>query len=41
MNRHHQEEAAMKFMLTYTLPPATRDEAMARFLETRGSPRQG
>jgi hypothetical protein len=41
MNRHHQEEAAMKFMLIYTLPPATRDEAMARFLETRGQPPPG
>jgi hypothetical protein len=41
MNRHQQEEAAMKFMLTYTLPPVTRDEAMAHFLETRGQPPSG
>jgi Domain of unknown function (DUF3303) len=26
----------MKFILTFTLPPVTRDQAMARFLETRG-----
>jgi Protein of unknown function (DUF3303) len=26
----------MKFILTFTLPPETRDEAIARFLETRG-----
>jgi hypothetical protein len=31
----------MKFILTFTIPPETRDEAMARFLETRGQPRQG
>ena len=31
----------MKFMLTFTLPPATRDEAIARFLETGGQPPTG
>jgi Protein of unknown function (DUF3303) len=31
----------MKFMLTYTVPPATRDTAIARFLETRGQPPPG
>lgn len=28
----------MKFILTFTLPPETRDEAIARFLETGGPP---
>jgi uncharacterized protein DUF3303 len=28
----------MKFILTFTLPPETRDEAVARFLETGGQP---
>jgi hypothetical protein len=28
----------MTFILTFTLPPETRDEAIARFLETRGQP---
>ena len=31
----------MKFILTFTLPPATRDAAMARFLETGGQPPAG
>jgi hypothetical protein len=31
----------MKFILTFTLPPATRDAAMARFLETGGQPPPG
>jgi len=31
----------MKFMLSFTLPPVTRDEAMARFLETQGQPPPG
>ena len=31
----------MKFMLTYTVPLATRDAAIARFLETRGQPPPG
>ncbi len=31
----------MKFMLSFTLPPATRDEAIARFLETGGQPPPG
>jgi hypothetical protein len=31
----------MKFILTFTLPPATRDEAIARFLETEGQPPPG
>jgi hypothetical protein len=31
----------MKFILTFTIPPATRDEAMARFLETGGQPPPG
>jgi hypothetical protein len=30
----------MTFILTFTLPPETRDEAIARFLETGASPRQ-
>jgi hypothetical protein len=41
MSRHHQEEAAMKFILTFTLPPKIRDEAIARFLETGGRPPPG
>jgi hypothetical protein len=28
----------MKFILTFTLPPETRDEAITRFLETGGQP---
>lgn len=28
----------MTFILTFTLPPETRDEAIARFLETGGQP---
>jgi hypothetical protein len=28
----------MKFILTFTLPPDTRDEAITRFLETSGQP---
>ena len=28
----------MKFILTFTLPPKTRDEAIARFRETGGQP---
>jgi hypothetical protein len=31
----------MKFMLTFTIPPETRDEAMARFLATGGQPPPG
>jgi hypothetical protein len=31
----------MKFILTFTIPPATRDDAMARFLETGGQPPPG
>ena len=31
----------MKFILTFTLPPETRDVAMARFLETGGQPPPG
>jgi hypothetical protein len=31
----------MPFILTFTIPPATRDEAMARFLETGGQPPPG
>jgi Protein of unknown function (DUF3303) len=31
----------MKFILTFTLLPATRDEAIARFLETGGQPPPG
>jgi uncharacterized protein DUF3303 len=31
----------MKFILTFTLPPETRDEAIARFLETGGQPPPG
>ena len=31
----------MKFMLTFTLPPPTRDAALARFLETGGHPPPG
>ncbi len=31
----------MKFLLTFTVPPATRDEALARFLETGGQPPPG
>jgi hypothetical protein len=31
----------MIFILTFTLPPITREEAMARFFETGASPRQG
>jgi hypothetical protein len=31
----------MKFILTFTLPPETRDAAMARFLETGGQPPPG
>jgi hypothetical protein len=31
----------MKFILTFTLPPATRDAAFARFLETGGQPPPG
>jgi Protein of unknown function (DUF3303) len=31
----------MKFILTFTLPPATRDAAIARFLETGGQPPPG
>jgi hypothetical protein len=41
MNRHHQEETAMKFILSFTLPPETRDEAITRFLETGGQPPPG
>jgi Protein of unknown function (DUF3303) len=31
----------MQFILTFTIPPATRDEAVARFLETGGRPPPG
>jgi Protein of unknown function (DUF3303) len=31
----------MKFILTFTLPPATRDAAITRFLETGGQPPPG
>jgi hypothetical protein len=31
----------MQFILTFTVPPATRDAAMARFLETGGQPPPG
>jgi hypothetical protein len=31
----------MQFILTFTIPPATRDEAIARFLETGGQPPPG
>jgi uncharacterized protein DUF3303 len=31
----------MKFMLTFTLQPATRNEAIARFLKTGGPPPKG
>lgn len=31
----------MKFILTFTIPPETRDEAIARFLETGGQPPAG
>ena len=31
----------MKFMLTFTLPAETRDEAIVRFLETKGQPPPG
>ena len=31
----------MKFMLTFTLQPATRNEANARFLKTGGQPPKG
>jgi hypothetical protein len=31
----------MKFILTFTLPPETRDAAIARFLETGGQPPPG
>jgi len=31
----------MKFILTFSLPPATRDAAIARFLETGGQPPPG
>jgi hypothetical protein len=31
----------MKFILTFTLPPETRNEAIARFLETEGQPPLG
>jgi uncharacterized protein DUF3303 len=31
----------MKFILTFTLPPDTRDEAISRFLETSGQPPAG
>ena len=28
----------MTFLLTFTLPAVTRDQAVARFLETKGQP---
>jgi hypothetical protein len=31
----------MKFILTFTIPPDTRDEAITRFLETGGQPPPG
>jgi Protein of unknown function (DUF3303) len=31
----------MKFILTFTIPPETRDEAISRFLETGGQPPPG
>jgi hypothetical protein len=31
----------MQFILTFTLPPATRDAAIVRFLQTGGPPRPG
>jgi hypothetical protein len=31
----------MKFMLTFTLQPGTRNEAIARFLKTGGQPPKG
>jgi hypothetical protein len=31
----------MKFMLTFTIPPESRDEAMARFKKTGGQPPKG
>jgi hypothetical protein len=31
----------MQFILTFTIPPEIRDEAMARFLEIRGQPPPG
>jgi hypothetical protein len=31
----------MQFILTFTIPPATRDAAIARFLETEGQPPPG
>jgi hypothetical protein len=31
----------MQFILTFTVPPATRDAALARFLETGGQPPPG
>ena len=31
----------MQFILTFTIPPATRDEATARFLQTGGQPPPG
>ena len=31
----------MKFMLTFTLQPDTRNEAIARFLKTGGQPPKG
>lgn len=31
----------MKFMLTFTLQPATRNEAIARFIKTGGHPPKG
>jgi hypothetical protein len=31
----------MKFILTFTMPPETRDEAITRFLETGGQPPPG
>src|SRR6185437_790660 len=35
------KEGAMKFMMTFTLSPATRNEAIARFLKTGGQPPKG
>jgi Domain of unknown function (DUF3303) len=31
----------MQFILTFTIPPVTRDKAIARFLETGGQPPSG
>jgi len=39
--RAGQERKDMKFMLTFTIAPQERDEAIARFKETGGQPPRG